>query len=109
MQTRARARARRSVATIARRGYDHAGVGEALLAWALLAASGAAVLVTYSRVPADELYHVTGSGLAGGASRALVYANFPVALVAIPIAAIAAERLGTAWADALGLVAIALC
>ena len=39
----------------------------------------------------------------------LVYANFPVALAAIPLAAIAIERLATAWAHALGLVAIALC
>jgi len=45
------------------------------------------ILITYSRLPASELYHVSGSGLRGGASRALVFSNFPLALVAIAIAA----------------------
>jgi hypothetical protein len=60
------------------------------------------VLITYARLPAADLYHVTGSGLEGGLSRALVFANFPVALVAIPAALLAAERVGSriAWAAA---------
>jgi len=58
--------------------------------------------VTYARLPAAELYHVSGSGLEGGLSRALVFANFPVALVAIPAALLAAERVGSriAWVAA---------
>ena len=34
--------------------------------WALAAASLAAVLVTYARLPASELYNVSGSGSAAG-------------------------------------------
>jgi hypothetical protein len=45
----------------------------------------AEVLVTYSRIPSRELYHVSGSGIDGGLSRALVFVNFPVALVALAV------------------------
>ena len=108
MQTRALARARRSVATIVRRSHDDEGVGEALLSWGLLAASGIAVFVTYARVPASQLYHVSGHGTAAGAGRALVFANFPAALAAIPVAAIAASRLNRRGATLAALFAIAL-
>jgi hypothetical protein len=64
------------------------------------------ILVTYSRVPAHELYHVSGSGLEGGLSRALVFANFPSALVALAVLGIAYERLRH---RAVALVAAALC
>lgn len=50
------------------------------------------MLVTYSRLPARELYHVTGTGLAGGLSRVLVFSNFSTALVAIPILGLLADR-----------------
>jgi hypothetical protein len=43
------------------------------------------ILVTYSRVPARELYHVSGSGIEGGLSRALIFVNFPVALLALGV------------------------
>jgi hypothetical protein len=43
------------------------------------------VVVTYSRIPSRELYHVSGSGIEGGLSRALVFVNFPVALVALAV------------------------
>jgi hypothetical protein len=57
------------------------------------------VLVTYARLPAADLYHVSGTGLEGGLSRALVFVNYPVALVAIPAALLAADRIRglTAW------------
>lgn len=61
--------------------------------WALFAVVGIAIAVTYARLPAGELYHVSGSGLTGGLSRLLVYLNFPLALVAIPILGILAARL----------------
>jgi hypothetical protein len=64
--------------------------------------------VTYSRLPAVELYRVTGSGLEGGLSRALVFANFPAALVAIPVALLAAERIATRWAWIAAAAAVAL-
>jgi hypothetical protein len=53
--------------------------------WILYAAAALAILVTYSRVPARELYHVSGSGIEGGASRALVFLNFSTALAAIAV------------------------
>ncbi len=67
------------------------------------------MLVTYSRVPAHELYHVTGSGLAGGASRVLVFANFSAALVAIPILAFVADRMRSRTAVTAAIAAGVLC
>ena len=52
--------------------------GEALVTWALWAAVLAAIVVTYARLDPAELYHVSRDGLAGGFSRALVVANFPL-------------------------------
>jgi hypothetical protein len=60
--------------------------------WLLYLVDAIAMLVTYSRLPARELYHVTGTGLAGGLSRVLVFSNFSTALVAIPILALLADR-----------------
>jgi len=56
--------------------------------WALAAASLAGVLVTYARLPASELYNVSGSGLRGGLGRAVVELNFPDALVALAVLAV---------------------
>jgi hypothetical protein len=53
--------------------------------WALVACVAVAVLVTYARLPADELYHVTGSGIEGGLSRMLVELNFPDAIIALGV------------------------
>ena len=60
--------------------------------WVLFAVVDVGILVTYARLPADELYHVSGSGLEGGASRVLVDLNWPVALVAIAVVAIVPGR-----------------
>ena len=65
---------------------------EPLAVWALFGIVAVEILVTYSRLPARELYHVTGGGIGLGAGRALVFLNFPVALVAIAIAAISRRR-----------------
>jgi hypothetical protein len=73
--------------------------------WLLLVVVAVEILVTHSRLPAHELYHVSGSGLSGGASRVLVFTNFPTALVAIAVLALVADRTSTAWA----IVGIALC
>jgi hypothetical protein len=74
------------------------GQGEALSAWALWAVVTLAVLVTYSRLDATELYNVSHEGLAGGLGRAVVLLNFPVALVAVALALLAAAALPTkAW------------
>jgi hypothetical protein len=66
------------------------------------------VFVTYSVLDPAETYHVSREGLAGGASRALVQLNFPVALIAIPLTILALAALPRrAWL--LGGPAIALC
>jgi hypothetical protein len=77
--------------------------------WAAYGIVAAAMLVTYSRVDPTELYHVSGSGLRAGLSRILVYANFPVALVAAPLGVLAAGRTGGARARGLAAVAVVLC
>ena len=69
------------------------GLLEAIGVWSLFALVALAILVTYSRLPPESLYHTSGEGLEAGASRALVFAGFPVALVAIPLAWIAAARI----------------
>lgn len=65
---------------------------EVRVVWGLVAAEVLTVLVTYSRLPAGELYSVTGSGLRGGLGRALVELNFPVALVAIAALGVVVPR-----------------
>jgi len=77
--------------------------------WPLLVAVAAEILVTYSRLPARELYHVSGSGLSGGASRVLVFSNFPTALAAIVVLALVADRMSSRAVTTAALVGIALC
>jgi hypothetical protein len=67
------------------------------------------VVATYWRLPAHDLYHVSGNGPVGGLSRALVVLNFPFALVAVALAALAADRLASHDTDALALAAAVLC
>ena len=77
---------------------ERPGQGEALVVWALWGAVALTVLVTYSRVDPDELYHVSHEGLAGGLSRAAVLINFPIALVAVATALVAVSVLpARAW------------
>jgi hypothetical protein len=76
----------------------------------LLAADVLVVLVVYSVLESSELYNVSREGLAGGASRALVQLNFPIALLAIPLVVLALDALPRrAWiagAPALALFAL---
>jgi hypothetical protein len=83
--------------------------GEALVVWALLAADVLAILVVYSTVAPSQLHAVSGSGLEGGLSRALVQLSFPaVAGVAMALALLALDSLPRrAWL--VGGPAIALC
>jgi len=46
------------------------GLTETLIVWALLAAVAVAAFATYSRLPPEELYHTSGTGIEAGASRA---------------------------------------
>ena len=59
---------------------------------AIFGAIALSILVTYSRVPHEELYHVTGDGLSGGLSRVLVFVNWPGALIATVVLGIVVER-----------------
>ena len=68
-----------------------------------------AVLVTYSRLPVAELYHVGNEGIAGGLSRVLVLSNFPLSLGGIGLALVAADRLPGRAARALAAPAVVLC
>jgi hypothetical protein len=66
------------------------------------------ILVTYARLPAGELYHVSGRGLSGGAGRVLVFLNFPTALVAIAILALLADRMRGRFATVVAVLGISL-
>jgi hypothetical protein len=77
--------------------------------WLLFLVVAVEILVTYARLPASELYHVSGSGLSGGASRVLVFADFPVALVGIAVLALLADRMSTRGATVTALSGAVLC
>jgi hypothetical protein len=72
---------------------DGPGLQEALVAWAAWGIAAVTVWVTYARLPAAELYNVSGTGFAAGAGRTLVFLDWPVALAAVALAAVAADRL----------------
>jgi hypothetical protein len=76
--------------------------------WALLFATAVVIVITYSRLPPEQLYNVSKEALAGGLGRALVFLNYPVSLVAIAIAWLAAERIGSSYARLAALVASGL-
>jgi hypothetical protein len=75
---------------------------------ALLVLDGSAVIATYSRFPATELYNVHHSGIAAGFGRELVALNFPFAFVGIALVGLAWPRLHGVLRP-VGVVAIALC
>jgi hypothetical protein len=81
---------------------------EVAVVWALVGCWLAAVLVTYARLPAAELYHVSGTGLRAGLSRVVVELNYPVALIALCVLATVAGHL-PARVRPLALVAAAAC
>ena len=77
--------------------------------WTLLLATAAVIVITYSRLSPEGLYNVSEEGLALGLGRALVFLNYPVSLVAIPIAWLAADRIGTRLATWAAVAATVLC
>jgi hypothetical protein len=79
------------------------------MVWAIFAAVGLAIFVTYLRLPPEELYNVSEEGLALAAGRLLVFLNYPVSLAAIAIAWLAAERIGTRVAMGAAAIATVLC
>jgi hypothetical protein len=88
---------------------DRPALAEPLAVWVLLGLVALAVCITYARIPSADLWNVSVGGVRGGLGRALVVLNFPAGLAAIPIAALAADRLRTRWADVLAVVAVLLC
>jgi len=74
----------------------------------LVVLDSAAVIATYSRYPASQLYNVHHSGIAAGFGRALVSLNFPWALVGIALVGLAWPRLRGPLRIA-GAAAIAMC
>ena len=77
--------------------------------WALFAAVGLAIFVTYWRLPPEQLYNVSDEGLELAAGRLLVFLNYPTSLAAIPIAWLSAERIRTRTAMWAAAVATVLC
>jgi hypothetical protein len=60
----------------------------------MFAAVLVAIVVTYTRLPPDELYNVVGHGFVdGGLSRAVVYVNFPIGLAAVYVLLGLADRM----------------
>src|SRR4249919_3462166 len=72
---------------------DGPGMQEALVAWVLWGLVALGVWETYARFPAAELYNVTGTGFAAGAARTLVFLSWPVAIAAVALVVVAADRL----------------
>ncbi|HST18092.1 MAG TPA: hypothetical protein VLK36_10515 [Gaiellaceae bacterium] len=69
-----------------------------LAVWLLVVVDLVLALVTYARLPARDLYNVSGTGLAGGLSRAIVETNYPAALIAVAVLlAIAPRPRWLAW------------
>jgi len=86
------------------------GLVEVTAVWAILAAVAVAATVTYARIPTSELYHVSVGGLAGGLGRALVYVNFPVALIAAGMLPFLLARLpATRAVHAVAVASLVLC
>jgi hypothetical protein len=82
---------------------------EVAAVWLLLAVAALEIFVTYARLPHHVLYNVSHDGVAGGAGRVLVFANFPVALAAIALTAVSwSARLGPRLAI-VATVAVVLC
>jgi len=77
--------------------------------WTVYAFVAAEVFATYARLPVRELYHVSGNGRTGGAGRAVVFLNYPLALAAIALVAIVAAQARSRTVNVLALVAVVLC
>jgi hypothetical protein len=85
------------------------GLAEALAVWLLGAAIALTTFVTYARLPAEELYNTSSGGLEAGFSRVVVFLGYSFSIAAIPLAWIAAARIGTRAARLAALAAALLC
>jgi hypothetical protein len=80
-----------------------------LAIWTLLAAVALEIVVTYSRIPAHELYHVHRHGFTNGLSRAATFLNFPAGALAIATLPSSYERRPGLWTAAVAAAALVLC
>jgi hypothetical protein len=92
----------------AERDAGRPGLVEALAVWGGFALVALAIVITYARLPAEELYNTDVEGLRGGFGRALVFLNFPTGLVVPAVVAVVAARAGSRVVDGLALVAVVL-
>jgi len=90
-------------------GSGRRGSAAPFVVWALFGVVAVAIFVTYSRLPARELWHVSGSGPAAGAGRAFVFTNYSLALAAVTILVLLLDRVRDRPRRLLVLVAIAMC
>jgi hypothetical protein len=88
---------------------ERGGRFELAAVWSLVAVVAVEILVTYTRLPWNQLYHVTGSGIEGGASRALLFLNFPTALIATGVLIYLLDGASGEVEHGLALVATVLC
>jgi hypothetical protein len=85
------------------------GLAEVIAVWTGFGLVALAILVTYARLPLDELYNVSGTGFEAGAGRVLVFAGYPTALVSIAVLAVVVDRLRARWVSLVAVVAAILC
>ncbi len=76
--------------------------------WILFGLVAVAMWITYSRLPAEDFYNVSGEGVEAGAGRVLVFLNYSTALVGIAVLAVVADRLRGQLAIVAGIGAL-LC
>ena len=85
------------------------GLGEVAWSWLAYLLVIPPVIVTYTRLMPGATYHFNATGFVGGGlSRALTYLNYPVAIAAIPLAAVSFARTGGRRIGAWSLVAMGL-
>ena len=85
------------------------GLAEVIAVWTGFGLVALAILVTYARLPLEELYNVSGTGFEAGAGRVLVFAGYPTALVSIAVLAVVVDRLRARWVSVVAVVAAILC
>jgi hypothetical protein len=81
---------------------------ELVVVWAVFLVVSTEILVTYTRTPPEKLYHVSGEGFFAAAGRVLVFTNFPLALVALPLVLLLVDRLPGRLAEGLAVAGLAL-
>ena len=69
------------------------GLAEVAAVWILFGLVAVVMWITYSRLPAEDFYNVSGEGVEAGAGRVLVFLNYSTALVGIGVLAVVADRL----------------